>query len=48
VRVGPVSWTVVLTAGAQRDLRRLDRPVATGILDALARLAETDGHKILP
>jgi hypothetical protein len=27
-------------ASAQRDLRRLDRPVATRILDALARLAE--------
>jgi mRNA interferase RelE/StbE len=36
-----VSWTVVLTASAQQDLRRLDRPVATRILDALARLAET-------
>ena len=36
-----MSWTVVLTASAQRDLRRLDRPVAGRILDALARLAET-------
>jgi mRNA-degrading endonuclease RelE of RelBE toxin-antitoxin system len=36
-----VTWTVVLTANAQRDLRRLDRPVATRILDALARLADT-------
>jgi len=36
-----VSRTVVLTASAQRDLRRLDRPVATRILDALARLADT-------
>jgi mRNA interferase RelE/StbE len=36
-----VSWTVVLTASAQRDLRRLDRPVAGRILDALARLANT-------
>jgi mRNA interferase RelE/StbE len=36
-----VSWTVVLTASAQRDLRRLDRPVATRILDALSRLADT-------
>jgi mRNA interferase RelE/StbE len=36
-----VSWTVVLTASAQRDLRRLDRPVATRILDALAQLADT-------
>ena len=36
-----MSWTVVLTASAQRDLRRLDRPVATRILDALARLADT-------
>jgi hypothetical protein len=33
-----VSRTVVLTASAQRDLRRLDRPVATRILDALTRL----------
>ena len=40
-----MSWTVVLTASAQRDLRRLDRPVATRILDALTRLAETgQGH----
>jgi mRNA interferase RelE/StbE len=38
-----VTWTVVLTTSAQRDLRRLDRPVATRILDALARLADT-GH----
>ena len=36
-----MSWTVVLTASAQRDLRRLDRPVAARILDALARLADT-------
>jgi mRNA interferase RelE/StbE len=34
-----VSWTVVLTASAQRGLRRLDRPAATRILDALARHA---------
>jgi mRNA interferase RelE/StbE len=36
-----VSWTVVLTASAQRDLRRLDRPVAGRVLDTLARLADT-------
>jgi mRNA interferase RelE/StbE len=36
-----VTWTVVLTASAQRDLRRLDRPVATRLLDALVRLADT-------
>jgi mRNA-degrading endonuclease RelE of RelBE toxin-antitoxin system len=36
-----VSGTVVMTASAQRDTRRLDRPVATRILDALARLADT-------
>jgi len=36
-----VSWTVVLTASAQRDLRRLDRPVAARILDAFTRLADT-------
>jgi mRNA interferase RelE/StbE len=36
-----VTWTVVLTASAQRDLRRLDRPVAIRMLDALARLADT-------
>jgi mRNA interferase RelE/StbE len=36
-----VSWTVVLTASAQRDLRRLDRPVAGRIVDALTRLADT-------
>lgn len=34
---------VVLTASAQRDLRRLDRPVAIRILDALTRFADT-GH----
>jgi mRNA interferase RelE/StbE len=36
-----VSWTVVLTASAQGDLRRLDRQVAGRIIDALARLADT-------
>jgi mRNA interferase RelE/StbE len=36
-----VSWTVVLTASAQRDLRRLDRPIATRVLDGLTRLADT-------
>lgn len=36
-----MSWTVVLTASAQRDLRRLDRPVAVRILDALTRLADS-------
>ncbi len=36
-----MKWTVVLTASAQRDLRRLDRPVATRILDALTRFADT-------
>lgn len=36
-----MSWTVVLTVSAQRDLRRLDRPVATRILEALSRLAES-------
>ena len=36
-----MSRTVVLTASAQRDLRRLDRPVATRILDALVWLADT-------
>ena len=36
-----MTWTVVLTASAQRDLRRLDRPVATHVLDAVTRLAET-------
>ena len=36
-----MSWTVVRTASAQRDLRRLDRSVATHILDALARLQGT-------
>jgi mRNA interferase RelE/StbE len=36
-----VSWTVVLTGSAQRDLRRLDPPVAKRILDALARFADT-------
>jgi mRNA-degrading endonuclease RelE of RelBE toxin-antitoxin system len=36
-----VNWTVVLRASAQRDLRRLDRPVAGRIVDALTRLAAT-------
>jgi mRNA interferase RelE/StbE len=36
-----VNWTVVLTASAQRDLRRLDRPVATRVINALTRLADT-------
>lgn len=36
-----MSWTIALTASAQRDLRRLDRPVAGRILDALTRLADT-------
>ena len=36
-----MSWTVVLTASAQRDIRRLDRPVAARILDALTRLADS-------
>ena len=36
-----MNWTVVLTASAQRDLRRLDRPVAGHIVDALTRLADT-------
>jgi mRNA interferase RelE/StbE len=36
-----VSWTVVLTGSARRDVRRLDPPVASRILDALIRLADT-------
>ena len=36
-----MSWTVVLTASAQRDLRRLDRLVATRILEALTWFADT-------
>ena len=36
-----MSWTVVLTASAQRDVRRLDRPVAARIFNALTRLADT-------
>ena len=36
-----MNWTVILTASAQRDLRRFDRPMATRILDALAQLADT-------
>jgi mRNA-degrading endonuclease RelE of RelBE toxin-antitoxin system len=36
-----VSWTVVLTGRARRDLTRLDRPVARRILDALTRFADT-------
>lgn len=47
-RVGPVSWTVVLTASTQRDLRRLDRPAAGRVLDPLARHPATKGPKILP
>jgi len=36
-----VSWTVILTGSARRDLRRLEPPVAARILDALDRLATT-------
>jgi mRNA interferase RelE/StbE len=36
-----VNWTVVLTGSARRDLRRLDRPVAVRIVEALERLATT-------
>jgi mRNA-degrading endonuclease RelE of RelBE toxin-antitoxin system len=36
-----VSWTVVLTGRARRDLRRLDHPVAVRIGEALERLAAT-------
>jgi mRNA interferase RelE/StbE len=36
-----VSWTVVLTDRARRDLTRLDRPVAARILDALTHFADT-------
>jgi mRNA interferase RelE/StbE len=36
-----VSWTVALTGSARRDLRRLDRPVAVRIVEALERLATT-------
>jgi hypothetical protein len=43
-----VSWTIVLTASAQRDLWRLDRPVAGRVIDTFARHAATDVHKILP
>jgi mRNA interferase RelE/StbE len=38
-----VSWTVILTGSARRDIRRLDPPVAARILDALDRLA-TNGQ----
>jgi mRNA interferase RelE/StbE len=38
-----MSWTVIWAPSAQRDLRRLDRPVAARILDALSRFADT-GH----
>lgn len=36
-----MSWTVVLTPSAQRDLRRLDPPIAKRVLEALARFADT-------
>ena len=36
-----MSWTVLLTGSARRDLRRLDPPVASRMLDALDRLAPT-------
>ena len=36
-----MSWRVELTPSAQRDLRRLDPPVAKRILDALVRFADT-------
>ena len=36
-----MSWPVVLTPSAQRDLRRLDPPIAKRVLEALARFADT-------
>jgi mRNA interferase RelE/StbE len=36
-----MSWTVVLTTRAERDLRRLDPPIAKRILEALERFADT-------
>jgi mRNA interferase RelE/StbE len=36
-----VTWRVELTPSAQRDLRRLDPPVAKRILEALSRFATT-------
>jgi mRNA interferase RelE/StbE len=36
-----MSWPVVLTPSAQRDLRRLDPPIAKRVLAALARFADT-------
>ena len=36
-----MSWTVIPTGSARRDIRRLDPPVAARILDALDRPATT-------
>ena len=41
-----MSWTVVLTGSARRDVRRLDPPVASRILDALIRFADTGQGEI--
>jgi mRNA interferase RelE/StbE len=36
-----MTWRVEIASSAERDLRRLDRPVAARVLDALSRFAET-------
>ena len=36
-----MSWTVILTGSARRDIWRIDPPVAARIFDALNRLATT-------
>jgi mRNA interferase RelE/StbE len=36
-----MTWRVELTPSAQRDLRRLDPPIAKRILEALSRFATT-------
>ena len=38
-----MTWSVVLSGSARRDLKRLNPNVAERVLEALARLAET-GH----
>jgi mRNA-degrading endonuclease RelE of RelBE toxin-antitoxin system len=41
-------WQVILTERARRDLRNLDRPVATRIIEAINRYAETSHGDAIP
>jgi mRNA interferase RelE/StbE len=42
-----VTWKVELTGPARRDLRRLDRQVATRVIAALERLAATQHGDVI-